>query len=140
MSKIFLTLSCALLLGVSAAAAEFPIVYTYDTAKPQQAFELNVPVPDGNYLVTLEIGSRKRAARTFVKSESRRLSVNDHATANTITHFLPLERKKMTKKASAIVLEACADGKPYFPPKYRFPSGFCTKWICSESASVCDGR
>ena len=71
----------ALLLGVSARAADFPIVYSYDSSKPQQAFELNVPVPDGNYLVTLELGSRKRAGRTFVKSESRRLSVNDLPTA-----------------------------------------------------------
>ncbi|MBQ9449912.1 MAG: rhamnogalacturonan acetylesterase [Bacteroidales bacterium] len=73
-------LLCLLFAGFGAAAADFPVVYTYDTAK-QQPFELSVPVPDGNYLVTLEIGSRKRAARTFVKAESRRLCVNDLATA-----------------------------------------------------------
>ena len=80
MKKILLLLA-VLLPGLAAPAADFPVVYTYDTSKPQAAFELNVPVPDGNYLVTLQIGSRKRAGRTFVKSESRRLSVNDLATA-----------------------------------------------------------
>ncbi len=79
MKKTTLLLSL-LLAGISAAAADFPIIRTYDAAS-QQPFELSVPVPDGNYLVTLEIGSRKRAARTFVKAESRRLCVNDLATA-----------------------------------------------------------
>ena len=69
-----------LLVGCAASAADFPVVFTYDTSRPQERFEIQVPVPDGNYLVTLEIGSRKRAARTFVKAESRRLAVNDLAT------------------------------------------------------------
>ena len=118
MSKIFLTLSCALLLGVSAAAAEFPIVYTYDTAKPQQAFELNVPVPDGNYLVTLQIGSRKRAARTFVKSESRRLAVNDLQTAKgeikTVT-FVVNKRDKTIREGGQEVAEVVTK----FREKYK---------------------
>ncbi|MCR4859851.1 MAG: rhamnogalacturonan acetylesterase [Bacteroidales bacterium] len=80
-AKILLLALSVAFVCLDAAAAGFPIIYTYDTSKPQQHFELNVPVPDGNYLVTLEIGSRRFAARTFVKSESRRLSVNDLATA-----------------------------------------------------------
>ena len=79
MKKTLLFLS-ALLLGAAVRATEFPVILHYDTAK-QSAFEINVPVPDGNYLVTLEIGSRKRAGRTFVKAESRRLCVNDLATS-----------------------------------------------------------
>ena len=69
----------ALLLGIGAFAFE-PVTYTYDTSK-QEPFELNVPVPDGNYLVTMKIGSAKKAGRTFVKAESRRLFVNDLQTA-----------------------------------------------------------
>ncbi len=91
----------ALSLGLSAAAADFPIVHTYDTSKPQQAFELNVPVPDGNYLVTMEIGSRKRAGRTFVKTESRRLAVNDLATAKgefKTVQFLVNKRDKLIRE------------------------------------------
>ena len=100
--KKVLFLLAALLPGLSAAATDFPVVYTYDTSKPQQAFELSVPVPDGNYLVTLEIGSRKRAARTFVKSESRRLSVNDLATAKgefQTVRFLVNKRDKTIREA-----------------------------------------
>ena len=70
-----------LLTGAAASAADFPVILHYDAAKAQQPFEISVPVPDGNYLVTLEIGSRKRAGRTFVKAESRRLCVNDLATS-----------------------------------------------------------
>ena len=100
--KKVLFLLAGLLPGLAAAATDFPVVYTYDTSKPQQAFELSVPVPDGNYLVTLEIGSRKRAARTFVKSESRRLSVNDLATAKgefQTVRFLVNKRDKTIREA-----------------------------------------
>ncbi len=100
--KKVLFLLAALLPGLAAAATDFPVVFTYDTSKPQQAFELSVPVPDGNYLVTLEIGSRKRAARTFVKSESRRLSVNDLATAKgefKTVRFLVNKRDKTIREA-----------------------------------------
>ena len=101
MKKVLLLLA-VLLPGLSAAATDFPVVYTYDTSKPQQAFELSVPVPDGNYLVTLEIGSRRRPGRTFVKSESRRLSVNDLATAKgefTTVQFLVNKRDKTIREA-----------------------------------------
>ena len=92
----------ALILGLSARAADFPVVFTYDTSKPQERFEINVPVPDGNYLVTLQVGSRKRAGRTFVKSESRRLSVNDLATAKgefKTVQFLVNKRDKTIREA-----------------------------------------
>ena len=92
----------ALILGLSARAADVPVVFTYDTTKPQERFEINVPVPDGNYLVTLQVGSRKRAGRTFVKSESRRLSVNDLATAKgefKTVQFLVNKRDKTIREA-----------------------------------------
>lgn len=60
--------------------ASLPCTYNYNTAA-QTPFELNVPVPDGNYLVTMTIGSKKKAGETFVKAETRRLSVNDLKTA-----------------------------------------------------------
>lgn len=76
-----LLIALAVLLGVQiAAAGANPTVFTYKTAD-QKPFELNVPVPDGNYLVTMRIGSKKRAGNTFVKAESRRLAVNDLNTA-----------------------------------------------------------
>ncbi len=70
----------AALMSVGAYATGWPVVYSYDTAA-QIPFTLDIPVPDGNYLVTMKIGSRKRAGATFVKVESRRLAVNDLRTA-----------------------------------------------------------
>lgn len=79
MKRIILSLCMALIAAVAASAFE-PVTYTYDTAK-QTPFDLSVPVPDGNYLVTMKIGSKKKAGSTFVKAESRRLVVNDLQTA-----------------------------------------------------------
>lgn len=79
MRKLIVTI-LALLAVIGAGAADFPTVLTYDTAR-QVPFDINLPVPDGNYLVTMKIGSKKRAAETFVKVESRRLAVNDLHTA-----------------------------------------------------------
>lgn len=73
-------LVCAVMLGISASISAETFNYTYNT-RNQTAFELNVPVPDGNWLVTMKIGSKTRAARTFVKAETRRLFVNDLQTA-----------------------------------------------------------
>lgn len=78
--RTILTIVVALLLGMPAFATDFPIVYNYDT-KAQECFEVNTEVPDGNYLVTVKIGSKKKAGNTFIKAESRRLFVNDLNTA-----------------------------------------------------------
>jgi len=43
-------------------------------------FYYSVPVEDGNYKVTVTLGSRKRAAHTVVRAESRRLMVEDCTT------------------------------------------------------------
>lgn len=41
--------------------------------EPGKAFRHSVAVPDGNYRVTLTIGSKKMAGETYVRGESRRL-------------------------------------------------------------------
>ena len=64
MRKLIITILTSLA-ALGAGAADFPITEKYDTAK-QTPFEINLPVPDGNYLVTMRIGSKKRAADTFV--------------------------------------------------------------------------
>lgn len=43
-------------------------------------FYFSVRVPDGNYKVTVTVGSRKRAANTTVRAESRRLFVQNAVT------------------------------------------------------------
>ena len=40
-------------------------------------FYFSVPVEDGNYKVTVTLGSKKKAAQTVVRAESRRLMVED---------------------------------------------------------------
>ena len=47
---------------------------------PLSPFFLSVKVPDGNYKVTLTIGSKKRDANTTVRAESRRLFLENIAT------------------------------------------------------------
>lgn len=52
---------------------------TWD-GKAVKPFYYSVRVPDGNYKVTLTLGSRRRAAATVVRAESRRLLVDETAT------------------------------------------------------------
>lgn len=77
-------------LGVSAQTYQFDMTksqpnytdqagYGYDVvAAPEKkdikkAFFFSVKVPDGNYRVTVTLGSSKRAASTVVRAECRRL-------------------------------------------------------------------
>lgn len=129
----------ALLLGATASAADFPIVYTYDTAQPK-SFELSVPVPDGNYLVTLEIGSRKRAARTFVKAESRRLCVNDLATERgeiRTVRFVVNKRDRSIREDGQVVAEVIT--KPREKAKLNWDD-VLTLEIGGESPAVASVR
>lgn len=45
------------------------------TAKSTSPFYFSVAVPDGNYRVTVTLGSKKKASETCVRAESRRLMV-----------------------------------------------------------------
>lgn len=65
------------LFAFASSEPEFPISFTYDTRSAQEPFEVNVPLPDGNYLVTVKIGSSRRAGDTFLRTETRRLYVNN---------------------------------------------------------------
>jgi len=47
------------------------------TTGSADAFYFSVKVPEGNYLVTLEIGNKSTASLTTVKAESRRLMLED---------------------------------------------------------------
>lgn len=59
--------------------------YGYDftaspTKKSTAPFYFSVKVPDGNYKVTVTIGSKKKAAQTVVRAESRRLFIDNTPT------------------------------------------------------------
>lgn len=56
------------------------------------AYYVSLPVPDGNYRVTVTLGSRKRAGITTVRAESRRLFIENEPT-----------KKGETKKISFLV-------------------------------------
>ena len=49
-------------------------------AKSNAPFTRNIEVPDGNYKVTVVLGSRKKAGKTVVRAENRRLMVDEVAT------------------------------------------------------------
>lgn len=62
------------------------IGYGYDVTPPPsdknvKPFYFSVKVPDGNYKVTMVLGSNKREAKTTVRAESRRLFLEDVTTA-----------------------------------------------------------
>ena len=59
--------------------------YGYDlTTTPEEGstapFFFSVNVPDGNYKVTVRLGSKKRAGNTTVRAESRRMFINNLST------------------------------------------------------------
>lgn len=79
-TKLFI-LAC--LIPVMSAAQSFE--FGHDAIKSQikqsnQSFYFSVKVPDGNYKVTVVLGSKKRATQTVVRAESRRLFVENSKT------------------------------------------------------------
>ena len=58
----------------------FDFIASPERLDAQTPFYFSVRVPDGNYRVTVTLGSRRRAAVTTVRAESRRLFVENMAT------------------------------------------------------------
>lgn len=76
------------------------IGYGYDfqpawDGKSVAPFYFSVNVPDGNYRVTVTLGSKKRAGETTVRGESRRLFVENQPTAKgkTSTHTFIINKR-----------------------------------------------
>lgn len=96
----FIVFFFACLSSFAAAAQSFHFDFTGKSLPPEAkaisgkagAFMLHVPVPDGNYRVTITLGSRKCAANTTVRAESRRLFLENIPT-----------RKKETRTFSFVV-------------------------------------
>lgn len=72
---LFAALACA-----TASSAQTVVVDTLLRKAANEPFYFSVKVPDGNYKVTVELGSKKRAAQTVVRAESRRLMVENAVT------------------------------------------------------------
>ena len=71
--KLFIIALCATAMPAAAQTG------TYDV-NINSAQYFSVAVPDGNYKVTVTLGSRKRKAETVVRAESRRLMLENVAT------------------------------------------------------------
>ena len=72
---LFLTVVC---LSISKVQAQ--VIDTVLNKVSEKPFYFSVPVDDGNYLVTVTLGAKKRAAQTVVRAESRRLMVENCVT------------------------------------------------------------
>ena len=70
----FLMASCLAMLTAMAQTGSFDV-------NINSASYFSVQVPDGNYRITVTVGSKKRKAETVVRAESRRLMVEDVKTA-----------------------------------------------------------
>jgi len=77
MKKLFLMLAILVLACDTRAQVVVDTVLNKVSDKP---FYFSVPVADGNYKVTVTLGSKKRAAQTVVRAESRRLMVENVVT------------------------------------------------------------
>ena len=77
MKRILFILAAALCL---CACGQKPVYSERFDTRDQQPFEISVPVPDGNYLVTVILGDADREALTTIKAESRRLCVMQEKT------------------------------------------------------------
>lgn len=75
MKKTFV-IGVALTIAVAAKAQ----TWEYDFSKKGVPTFFSVDVPDGNYRVTVELGSKKKAAQTMVRAENRRLMVEETPT------------------------------------------------------------
>ena len=64
----------------SATDYGFDFINSPERLDRQTPFYFSVRVPDGNYRVTATLGSKKKAAVTTVRAESRRLFVENLAT------------------------------------------------------------
>ena len=73
----------SLLLGMSTMgtfAQPDHVDISNQNAKSNAPFTRNIEVPDGNYKVTVVLGSKKKAGNTVVRAENRRLMVDEVAT------------------------------------------------------------
>ncbi len=74
-----------------------------------QKYSLSMPVPDGNYRVTVVLGSRKHAGCTTVRGESRRLFIENETTKKgqfkTITFTINKRNTRINDKEAVRIKE-----------------------------------
>lgn len=87
----------ALALSLSASAQSFH----YDlSSRDGQKYSISEQVPDGNYRVTVTLGSKKKAGSTVVRGESRRLFIENEVTKKKETKVISFLINKRNTKIS----------------------------------------
>ena len=87
----------ALALSLSASAQSFH----YDlSSRDGQKYNISEQVPDGNYRVTVTLGSKKKAGSTVVRGESRRLFIENEVTKKKETKVISFLINKRNTKIS----------------------------------------
>lgn len=74
MRLYFLIISLAAAITCQAQQTSYSFNFSKEKTIPER---ISVDVPDGNYKVTIQIGSRKKAGSTTVRGESRRLFIEN---------------------------------------------------------------
>lgn len=87
----------ALALSLTASAQSFH----YDlSSRDGQKYSISEKVPDGNYRVTVTLGSKKKAGSTVVRGESRRLFIENEVTKKKETKVISFLINKRNTKIS----------------------------------------
>lgn len=81
MKHKYLLMASWLLMSLSISAQTIQLdLSKAQNVKSNAPFTRNIEVPDGNYKVTVVLGSKKKAGKTVVRAENRRLMVDEVAT------------------------------------------------------------
>lgn len=81
MKHKYLLMASWLLMSLPISAQTIQLDLSKDqNVKSNAPFTRNIEVPDGNYKVTVVLGSKKKAGNTVVRAENRRLMVDEVAT------------------------------------------------------------
>lgn len=124
-------------------------------SKSVKPFYYSVEVPDGNYKVTVTLGSKKRAAATVVRAEARRLFIDETVTKKnrpvTVSFIVNKHSARINDRAS-VKLKADEQGSPNWDDKLTLEftgaapavehihierdTTATTLWLCGNSTVV----
>lgn len=124
-------------------------------SKSVKPFYYSVEVPDGNYKVTVTLGSKKRAAATVVRAEARRLFVDETVTKKNrpvTVSFIVNKHSARINDRTSVKLKADEQGSPNWDDKLTLEftgaapavehihierdTTATTLWLCGNSTVV----
>lgn len=124
-------------------------------SKSVKPFYYSVEVPDGNYKVTVTLGSKKRAAATVVRAEARRLFVDETVTKKNrpvTVSFIVNKHSARINDRTSVKLKADEQGSPNWDDKLTLEftgaapavehihierdTTSTTLWLCGNSTVV----